>query len=73
MKKPPNLYSPLRLFFAFVVSVLRDFRRNQGFLLAGAIAYYTLLSIVPLSILGLIVLSHFIAPGLLFQTLSTYI
>jgi YihY family inner membrane protein len=59
--------------FGFLVSVWGDFRRNQGFLLAGAIAYYTLLSIVPLSILALIVLSHFIDKGLLFQTLSTYI
>ena len=59
--------------FGFLVSVWRDFRLNQGFLLAGAIAYYTLLSIVPLSILALIVLSHFIDKGLLFQTLSTYI
>jgi len=42
-------------------------------LLAGAIAYYTLLSIVPLSVLGLIVLSHFIEKGVLFHTLSTYI
>jgi YihY family inner membrane protein len=53
--------------------VWRDFKRNQGFLLAGAIAYYTLLSIVPLSILGLIVLSHYIEEGVLFHTLSTYI
>ena len=59
--------------FAFLINVLREFRRNQGLLLAGAIAYYTLLSIVPLSILALIVLSHFIEKGLLFQTLSTYI
>jgi YihY family inner membrane protein len=42
-------------------------------LLAGAIAYYTLLSIVPLSILALIVLSHFIEKDLLFHTVSTYI
>lgn len=42
-------------------------------MLAGAIAYYTLLSIVPLSILALIVLSHFIEQSLLFHTLSTYI
>ena len=42
-------------------------------MLAGAIAYYTLLSIVPLSILGFIVLSHYIDKGVLFQTLSTYI
>jgi YihY family inner membrane protein len=73
MKKHQNIYFPLSRFFDFVLSVLRDFRRNQGFLLAGAIAYYTLLSIVPLSILALIVLSHFIERGLLFQTLSTYI
>jgi YihY family inner membrane protein len=42
-------------------------------LLAGAIAYYTLLSIVPLSILGLIVLSHYVEKDVLFHTLSTYI
>jgi uncharacterized BrkB/YihY/UPF0761 family membrane protein len=30
---------------------LRAFRANQGLLLAGAVAYYTLLSIVPLLIL----------------------
>jgi YihY family inner membrane protein len=42
-------------------------------LLAGAVAYYSLLSIVPLSILGLIVLSHYIDKDVLFQTLSTYI
>jgi len=34
-------------FFSFVFRVLVSFRRNQGLLLAGAIAYYTLLSIVP--------------------------
>ena len=42
-------------------------------MLAGAIAYYSLLSIVPLSILALIVLSHFIEQAQLFYTLSTYI
>jgi YihY family inner membrane protein len=42
-------------------------------LLAGAIAYYTLLSIVPMSILALIVLSHFVEENQLFYTLSTYI
>ena len=60
-------------FFGFLASVAHDFRRNQGLLLAGAIAYYTLLSIVPLSILALIVLSHFIEEARLFYTLSTYI
>lgn len=42
-------------------------------MLAGAVAYYTLLSVVPLSILCLIVLSHYIEKGVLIHTLSTYI
>ena len=53
--------------------VVRDFKRNQGFLLAGAVAYYTLLSIVPLSILALTVLSHFFGEEDLIRTLSTYL
>lgn len=42
----------------FVLQVLRGFRANQGFLLAGAVAYYTLLSIVPMLALMLVLLSH---------------
>ena len=45
---------------AFARNVLRSFRANQGLLLAGAIAYYTLLSLIPLLILMVIALSHFI-------------
>jgi YihY family inner membrane protein len=63
----------LNRFVGFLTKVVHDFRRNQGLLLAGAIAYYTLLSIVPMSVLALIVLSHFIETGQLFNTLSTYI
>jgi len=59
--------------FGFLLRVLRGFRRNQGLLLSGAVAYYTLLSIVPLSILALIVLTHFIEEQQLIQTLSTYL
>ncbi len=59
--------------FSFLLRVLRGFKRNQGLLLSGAVAYYTLLSIVPMSILALIVLSHFIGEEQLFHTLSTYI
>jgi YihY family inner membrane protein len=72
MRKHQHIYRLAGRFFGFAISVWRDFRLNQGLLLAGAIAYYTLLSIVPLSILGLIVLSHFIEKGVLFQTLSSY-
>ncbi len=56
-----------------MLRVLRSFKRNQGLLLSGALAYYTLLSIVPMSVLGLIVLSHFIGEERLFHTLSTYL
>lgn len=59
--------------FGFLAHVLRDFKGNQGLLISGALAYYTLLSIVPISILSLIVLSHFIEEERLFRTLSTYI
>jgi len=58
---------------SFLLKVLRGFKCNQGILLSGAVAYYTLLSIVPMLILTLIVLSHFIEEGQLFHTLSTYL
>ena len=73
MTKRQNISEVLRRSFGFLAGVLRAFKRNQGLLLAGAIAYYTLLSIVPLSILALLVLSHFIEKAQLFHTLSTYI
>jgi YihY family inner membrane protein len=41
-----------------MLRVLKGFRRNQGLLLSGAVAYYTLLSIVPLLALLLVGLSH---------------
>jgi YihY family inner membrane protein len=50
--------------------VLRDFHRNQGLLLAGAVAYYTLLSIVPMLALILVGLSHFMPQEQLIQTVA---
>ena len=58
---------------AFTMRVLRGFRANQGLLLAGAVAYYTLLSIVPLLILLLIALSHWVDEAQLMMTLSHYV
>lgn len=58
---------------SFCIGVLRGFKRNQGLLLSGAVAYYTLLSFIPLSILILIVLSHFVGEEQLFTTISTYL
>jgi YihY family inner membrane protein len=57
----------------FALRVLRAFRANQGLLLAGAVAYYTLLSIIPLLILVLIALSRIIDQGELLATLGRYL
>ena len=54
---------------AFALQVMKAFRANQGLLLAGAVAYYTLLSIVPLLILMVIALSHVIDQAELLATL----
>jgi len=57
----------------FLLRVLGRFRQNQGLILAGSIAYYTLLSLIPLLILLLIILSHFMDPELLIDTMSTFL
>jgi membrane protein len=58
---------------AFAVRTLKGFRANQGLLLAGAVAYYTLLSIVPLLILTVIALSYVIDQAELLTTLGRYL
>ncbi len=58
---------------AFVVGTLKAFRANQGLLLAGAVAYYALLSIVPLLILTVIALSHVVDQRELLDTLGRYL
>ena len=58
---------------AFALRVLLGFRANQGLLLAGAVAYYALLSIIPLLILLAIALSHFIEQAALLEALGRYI
>lgn len=73
MHKLQNMNSTAEKFLGFMLRVARGFMRNQGLLLSGAIAYYTLLSIMPLSILALIVLSHFIEEQQLIHTLSMYL
>jgi membrane protein len=72
MNKQQDIKRLLGHVFRFLLRVVRGFMRNQGLLLSGALAYYTLLSIVPMSILALIGLSHFIEEEQLFHTLSTY-
>ncbi|MDR3579592.1 MAG: YihY/virulence factor BrkB family protein [Oryzomonas sp.] len=73
MNKGQDPYRQTRRLFGFLLRVFQGFRRNQVLLMSGGIAYYTLLSIVPLSILALILLTHFIDEQQLIQTLSTYL
>jgi YihY family inner membrane protein len=65
----PRTAYVLRNPVAFALQVLRAFRANQGSLLAGAVAYYALLSIVPLLILMVIALSHVVDQAVLLATL----
>jgi len=57
----------------FALRALKGFRANQGLLLAGAVAYYALLSIVPLLILTVIALSHVIDQAELLTTIGRYL
>ncbi|MBT8370365.1 MAG: YihY/virulence factor BrkB family protein [Desulfobacterales bacterium] len=55
----------------FLLRVLVGFKRNQGLLLSGAVAYYTLLSVIPMLALILVGLSHFIEEQQLYNTILT--
>lgn len=54
----------------FMWRVLRGFKRNQGLLLSGGLAYNSLLSIIPMLALILIGLSQFIEPQKLVEIIS---
>jgi YihY family inner membrane protein len=72
LNEPANRYilaHPLR----FAWHTLKCFHANQGLLLAGAVAYYSLLSIVPFLMLLVVVLSHYIDTGVLLATLTRYL
>ena len=58
---------------AFGLRVLKAFMANQGLLLAGAVAYYALLSLVPLLILTVFALSHLVSEADLFAVLGRYL
>ena len=57
----------------FLLDVFRGFTENQGLLLAGAVAYYTLLSIIPVIALVLIMLSQLVEQKLRLDTVSTFL
>ena len=56
----------------FARRVLRDFfLRNHGLLLTAAVSHNMMLSLIPLSAVLMVVFSHFIAPSLLLETITT--
>ncbi len=57
----------------FMVQCLKGFRANQGLLLAGAVAYYSLLSILPLLMLVVVALSHVIPQEELLAAVGRYL
>ncbi|MDJ0915890.1 MAG: YihY/virulence factor BrkB family protein [Desulfobacterales bacterium] len=59
--------NPLKFLWRVVVA----FRANQGLILSGAVAYYTLLSIIPIFTLMLIGLSHVVDDAELMHILET--
>jgi membrane protein len=69
LKKTIQAQSSLKRFGNFFLRVLIGFKRNQGLLLAGAVAYYTLLSIIPMLALILVGFSHFIKEEQLYITI----
>ena len=58
---------------AFVLRVLKAFKANQGLLLAGAVAYYALLSLIPMLILILIALTHVVGEPEVIEAMSRYL
>lgn len=58
---------------AFALAVLKQFRANQGLLLAGAVAYYALLSLVPLLILVVLALTHVFTEAQVLGAIGAYL
>lgn len=57
----------------FVWQILLAFRRNQGFLLAAAVAYHSLLSIIPIIALTVIGLSQWLDPVLVLDAAKEFL
>ncbi len=57
--------------FRFIWRVIVNFRANQGILLSGAVAFYTLLSIIPFFTLILVALSHVVEEQELLRILDS--
>jgi YihY family inner membrane protein len=70
--QPPPATEAVKQLGAFALRTLKSFRANQGLLLASAVAYNALLSLVPLLILIVIALSHIVGEAELLHALGRY-
>ncbi len=70
VRVPSRIWLGTTRTFAFGWRVLQEFRHNRGFLLAGALGYNTLLSIVPLFALLVVVLSTIVDYDALMGTIN---
>ena len=68
-----NARKALRHPAAFALAVLKQFRANQGLLLAGAVAYYALLSLVPLLILVVLALTQVFDEAQVLTTIGAFL
>jgi YihY family inner membrane protein len=59
--------------FRFAKQVLRGFSENQSIFMAGAIAYYGLLSLLPLLIISVLILSQVIGQDVLLRVMAQYL
>lgn len=57
----------------FLLQIIKQFRVNQGLLLAGAVAYYAMLSLVPLIIISLMLLSRLFPEDRVLAVLRDYL
>ena len=73
MTAPAPIHFVLRHPLTFILRVLKRFHANRGTLLAGAVAYYALLSLAPLFILLLVALSHVVDEGRVLTLLQHYL
>jgi YihY family inner membrane protein len=73
LARPARAEVVLRHPHRFLKRVLAGARRHQVFLLAGAVAYYTLLSLIPMLALMLVVLSQLVEPGQLMAVTHDYL
>lgn len=65
--------SPVVTAIHVLTETVRSFQRNQCLLLAGAIAYYGLLSVIPVLVLSALAVAHFVDPAVFLQAAGPFL